>query len=696
MSLLSNVQKIGLPVSSRYVARAIARRADLFRDAGQFRDAALLYEEALRFAPRHAGIQIQCGHMLKETGNYDDAERHYRLAQALRPRDADLALQFGHLYKTAGRPADAEAAYRTALELKPGWEEPARELSNIATTKCEAQNISDRPSFAGSARISYPASLVRSHAVLPELTPVPPHQSLVAHSEGLEIRHLGRWERTFWGKKSVLRGVESIRGFCIASIPVSGVQILLNGESVHRATIEAGYPLKHEKERPELRKYPFNLWIDVSSRTPGRYQLEVRATDVRGRSRKHHFDIVIEEPLLETDFPETDGLVSIDPSSGRSLDEQINGRPSMARPGRRALFPNAPQTILVQRVDQLGDMVVSVPAIRRIRTLFPEAKLVGLLSRANVELAHSLELFDDIIATEFPEDPTSRKRIMSIEAQIELGETLSRYHFDIAIDLSENSWSRRLLILSRAKFLYGFRTEDDLSILHADVAGNTHDRIDGMEIVPHTNKLMGMVEWLGAMARSEPNIAPRSSPADKLGSYIPDTSQRFALFHDGARLSFSRWPGYLELAARVIRDTELAVVMITDHPDLVDKVPTDLSASGRFRLIAERLPFDDFDQLVANCDVFVGNDSGPKHLASFRGAKVVSIHMARNNWNEWGQESGGIILSRKVPCAGCVIHHDPEECGKGFPCIRLISVDEVFQSVRTVLASDLKPWSSPS
>jgi hypothetical protein len=38
----------------------------------------------------------------------------------------------------------------------------------------------------------------------------------------------------------------------------------------------------------------------------------------------------------------------------------------------------------------------------------------------------------------------------------------------------------------------------------------------------------------------------------------------------------------------------------------------------------------------------------------------------RNNWSEWGQENTGNIVSRRVPCGGCSIHHDEEECGKNF------------------------------
>ena len=68
-------------------------------------------------------------------------------------------------------------------------------------------------------------------------------------------------------------------------------------------------------------------------------------------------------------------------------------------------------------------------------------------------------------------------------------------------------------------------------------------------------------------------------------------------------------------------------------------------------------------------------------MASLRGAPVVSIHSSRINWSEWGQEQTGVIISRKVPCAGCTIYHDPEDCGKDYACMN-IGLEDVYAAVR--------------
>ncbi|PZU10304.1 MAG: hypothetical protein DI605_06935 [Sphingomonas sp.] len=655
------------------IGRDMTLRADAARDAGQWQTAALLYSEAARLLPNSANLRIQAGHMFKESGIHEEAEAHYKAAAAMAPHDADLALQIGHFYKSSGRPALAAEAYGRALTLKPKWDEARNELAALGASGWRA--VRERHA---------PTSLA-SDVPLLELVPRPHEDLLVDHQEGVEMRRLGRRERTRWGIETTLRGVEAIRGFCISLRPVTEVQLYLNGQLIHRGMVKGGYLLKHERSDLGPRKYVFNIWYDFSSYVPGWHDIEVRLMDGRSRPLSHHTRIVIDEPLSERAHAASDGVVEVAVGDDRTIEQQIRSRRSMVREGRRAMFATPPQTILVQRADQLGDVVVSVPAMRRLRALFPEARIVGLVSSANRDLVETLELFDECLPIDFPDDLWERRRVMGIEAQRTLQRQLAAYNFDMAIDFSENASSRPLLLLSAAPVLVGFRS-DRVPSLTIEIEGNTHDRWDGHEIVPHTNKLLGLVEWLGAMARSETNIVRRKNLSrERLAAFNLLETERFVVLHDGARLKFSRWPHYLRLAEQILAKTDVRVVMLTDDPVDQSSLPESLLASGRFELIDRRLPFDDFDALLSFASVFVGNDSGPKHIASLRGTQVVSIHMARNNWNEWGQENGGLIVSRRVPCTGCLVWHDPEECGKDFACITDIAPEEVARAVYRLL-----------
>jgi ADP-heptose:LPS heptosyltransferase len=669
--------------------RGVIGQADAARDAAQYQKAALLYEKHLRRAPDDAAIHVQCGHMFKEARDFVRAEQHYECARKLTPDDADLALQFGHLYKVTGRLDKAELAFRRAIDLAPDWPEPAVQLTQLyrggwrdhtghnGAEHPIAQSLGAPDLLKGDAGQSW---FDVNQALVPELAPRGPDSMLHGHKEEIAIRWFGHWGRSAWGMFDILRGVEAIRGFCISAVPIVEVRASLGGLHYYSGTLQS-FPLKYEKFNRSLKKYVFNIWYDFSHFHEGMYEGRLDFVDADGGVRTYTRQLVVAEPLREEDYPDSDRLVSLRPDDNRPIEEQVNSRPSMIRTAQRARFPTPPKSVLVIRVDQLGDLVVSVPGLRRLRQLLPQARIVGLLSRANAELGKTLELFDEIVAVDFPDDDWERRRVMPLQQQHELRRRLASYKFDVAIDLIESTVSRPLLVLSGAPYQFGFR-DDWAPWMSGSFAGITRDPRNGHEAVPHSVRLLGMIEWLGAILGHHAEIVRRADLCrERLAPYGLAAADRYAVLHTGARLKFSQWPHYDKLAAMILDQTDLKVVMMSDDPALGAQLPRALLRSPHFRLLDRQLPFDDFDALLSFCTVFVGNDSGPAHVASLRGAPVVNLYMARHNWGEWGHENRGYVISRRVPCAGCNIHHDPEECGKGYACIVNIAPDEVFRTV---------------
>ena len=455
----------------------------------------------------------------------------------------------------------------------------------------------------------------------------------------------------------------------------------LNGRAIHREGPLNGYSLKYEGHDQNKRKYVFNVWYDFSQFANGLYDIELQFIQSNGSRRTFRDRVVIYEPLQTEDHPNSDRLVAVSPNDDRGIEEQINTQPSMVREARRAVFSTPPQNVLVIRADQLGDMVISIPAIRRLRELLPNAHIVGLVSVANIEPAESLHLFDEMIAIQFSEDEWERRRVLPLDKQHELWQRLNKFNFDVAIDLSWVGDSRHILVLSGAPYVIGFRDERS-PWLSASIDLTARDPVNGLSELSHSGMMVTLVEFFGVLLGNRAQIIRRDDlTRDRLAAYRLAGSDEFAVLHTGARLKFSQWPHYDALALMIIEKTDLKVVMMTDDPAKRAELPRRLSSSDRFQLVDRQLPFDDFDALLSFCTVFVGNDSGPSHLASLRGANVVNLYMARLNWNEWGHENQGYIISRRVPCAGCAIHYDPEECGKEFACIKNISPDEVFKTV---------------
>ena len=630
------------------IARRLVMRADAARDARQWLAAAALYEEALALVPSRHRIHIQCGHVLKEAGAFERAEAHYRAATDAMPDDPDLALQTGHFFKTTGQLAEAEQAYAHAVRLRPDWPEARAEVARLGG--------------GGGANRG-------DGALLPELLPRPP--DVARQRDGIVIRQLGRELAGNGGSRGVLRGVQAIRGWCIASRPIADVALVIDGAVVRHAPPQA-HPLDHPLT-PDQAKYVFNLWHDFGTCPPGERSIELRFTDVRGQVRAHRQTVLVEPQGVSAPRLASDAYVPAPAEPGGSVEAWVDALPSVVRPARRAFAPARPAAVLVQRVDQLGDLVCSEPALRRLRALYPDARLVGLVSSANVDLAHMLGLFDTLEVVDWIEEPGSGRKTLPAAAQVALRDRLAAYGFDIAIDLGEGDASRPLLRLSGAPFLYGFRPRD-FPWLSAGLEIDARDPLDRLEASAHSRRLLALVEGLAALAEPQARIVRRDGPPPALLARLGlEPGRRYAVLHTGARLPFSRWPHFDRLAELLLEQSDLAVLLMRDQDE-----PAGPSSSGRLRVLSGRLPFDDFDALLSGAALFVGNDSGPKHLAALRGVPVVSLHMARLNWNEWGQEQTGVIVSRRVPCAGCGIQDHPEECGRDFACLRLIQPEEVL------------------
>jgi ADP-heptose:LPS heptosyltransferase len=633
----------------------LRQRGDRLRGAGRHYDAGVLYAAAVDLHP-DPHLRIQAGHMFKEAGDLPAAEEQYFAAAAELPDDADLALQLGHFSKVAGRLGEAVGWYRRACALKPDWADPLRELNRLGALHDDAGR---QPPGAGALTLDRRATRFAE----------PLDVVVLRHFGGLPLWNEPRGV-------TVLRGVEAIRGICISTTELNRAELLVDGSLV------ADAPLSMVDETDVgTRKFVFNIWFDFGAIKRETHRIDVRLVGEDGQERRAWRDAFVGAPLVEADYPDSDAVVNGPGVSDCRLDDWLHRRPSMVRPARARFLSSSPRCILVIRADQLGDMVVSVPALRRLRALAPQARIVGLVTPANVDLAHSLNLFDAVETMTWDAAAPAGQRWITAAEQERVAAVLRSYQPDVAIDLLVSGASRPLLALSGAACTVGFEDEA-WPWLTIGLSGHSHDVRTRHEIAPHAARLLTLVERFGTLLDSgSATVAPNEPQCERLAAFGV-RRRGYAVLHSGGRYAFSRWAGYGELVQRLLAATDLDLIVFGER----DGLPGPVVANSRVQVVDRELAFADFDALLGHAAVFVGNDSGPKHLASLRGTPVVSVHSSRVDWREWGQTQTGLIVSRRLPCAGCSLHADQEaECGRDFACIADIRVDEVFAAVSSLL-----------
>ena len=519
----------------------------------------------------------------------------------------------------------------------------------------------------------------------PEMAPELCAPVAVQGGERIEVLALGRGRRWDFGQwRRQLRRVDFVRVRVASAKRLTKLRVRLDGRTVGETE---GAPLRAGYELSPFHHAIFNAWFDLSDVAAGAHALQLYFEEWDGGYRTWE-EIV----WFDAQRPSPQGAATSaaivdlsDAPAGASLEARIAALPSLTLPAKRQTFEGPFEKILVVRADQLGDTVMSIPAMLALKRHFPEAALYGLFSPAQRELMASMGLFAELHVVDFRYDQKSRTRSLTLAHQSELKSRLAPYRFDLAIDLSPGLPSRPLLRLAGARYTAGFRPAD-FPWMSFGVDVQSRDPGNGQACLAHSHAPESLVESLALAIKRAPVVLPKApldpAFAQRLG-LVP--GRRFAVLHAGARTASRKWPvaNFCDVARRLVNEAHLFVVMLLDAPADLAQPPEGLAAED-FVVLSGAASFADFDGLLSQATVFIGNDTGPKHLAALRGTPVVSIHMGAVNWSEWGQDGSGVILTRRVPCYGCGIELT-EECGKELPCLLGVSPDEVFAAARTYL-----------
>jgi ADP-heptose:LPS heptosyltransferase len=257
--------------------------------------------------------------------------------------------------------------------------------------------------------------------------------------------------------------------------------------------------------------------------------------------------------------------------------------------------------VAILRLRSLGDCVLTTPALDILRRARPDLHVAVVVEDRFREIFEGSPDVDEIL----PPDPA----------------VVRRFQARLCLNLHGGSRSAWITALSGAQYRAGFGhfRQRFLYNLHIPRA----QEILGEERTVHTAEhLASAMFWLGA---------PRSEiPRAKLAPRTTGPARPVAVVHPVGATPEKTWAaeGFREIAEH-LRQTGLEVVLIGGAGD-------DLSAFAGFRVLSGR-PLSEIKDLLATASLFVGNDSGPAHMAAAFGLPVVVIFGKSDPaiWGPW-------------------------------------------------------------
>ncbi|MCX7825777.1 MAG: lipopolysaccharide heptosyltransferase II, partial [Verrucomicrobiae bacterium] len=355
-----------------------------------------------------------------------------------------------------------------------------------------------------------------------------------------------------------------------------------------------------------------------------------------------------------------------------------------------------PFRILVRTTNWLGDAVMSLPAVQRIKQSRPDARVTVLTEPKLADLWRLHPDVDEIIVHERTDNPFTL---------LHRARELRRADFDAAI-IFANSWrsalpiwlagiprrvgyrghARKWMLTDALPELAEYQTRPVMNVESIRrFARGEQPAPERPDYKHQVHRHLRLVLYLGGNATPcAARLKLQPPPATPAASGKPLLALNAGAEYGPAK----RWP--LErfiAAAKQIVERENVRWVIVGGPKEAELGATIAAALGDASAInlAGKTTLAGLCETLAQCRLLLTNDSGPMHLAAALGKPVVAIFGSTEpalTGPGLPEDSRHVIIRHAPPCSPCFLR----ECPIDFRCMNAISVEEVVEAVRKIMS----------
>ncbi len=344
----------------------------------------------------------------------------------------------------------------------------------------------------------------------------------------------------------------------------------------------------------------------------------------------------------------------------------------------------APRRILIKAVNWLGDVVMTLPAMRAIRRAFPDAHLAVLIKKELASFFDGAQWVDEVI----PYSVAGGLGGLNDRRKI-VGTVRSR-HFDLAV-LMPNSFESALWVTAAGVPRRAGYSIDARGAMLTHKAAPPRDALDGHQIrywlamVRETLGIEGDVEDLAISADANHLAKMREYLAQhRRHSAAPLIAMAPAAAYGPAK----EWPA-AKFAAVIdaLAERVGAECVLVGAPAERARCEEVAALSSRGALVsAGQTNIGELIALLALASAFVGNDSGCMHLASALGIPTVAIFGSTNPLRTGPTKGNSRVIWHRLECSPCLAR----TCRFGhYNCLREVEPGEALEALSSlgVLAS---------
>lgn len=356
--------------------------------------------------------------------------------------------------------------------------------------------------------------------------------------------------------------------------------------------------------------------------------------------------------------------------------------------GTRSSENLSPNNIFVLQLDEIGDVLLSTPALRQLRRLYPRAKITVAVRRPGYEILSGNPDIDQLLMIDLPRFRTGvagmkkdgrNIKIAAAPLKARLGTS-----FDLGIDLRADLRTIYLLKkigiphrLSQAIRGGGFWLSHVAPYL-----GLQHEVERKLSIISFLRPSISLPTdlklkiWLGS--------ADQQRAEEILKKNGVSFGEKYIVIHPFAGWKPKEWPAdrFTQMAQYLAESRRCKVLIIGSSAEKAEaqkiaqatRHPAVINLAGQMDLKAT-------GAVIAGAKLFLGNDSGPLHLACATQTPAIAL-FGQNTPRRYGPwQNRNITLYHSVECSPCA----QTKCQRQPRCLELITTEEVKGAIKKLL-----------
>ena len=342
-----------------------------------------------------------------------------------------------------------------------------------------------------------------------------------------------------------------------------------------------------------------------------------------------------------------------------------------------------PERILVIKLDHLGDVLLATPVFSNLRRAYPNAELHALTGAWSRVVLEKHPDVNNVIEYNSPAfcrtgQPTSLRETFKLYRQ------LRRQKYGLIVELRSDwrtVWFAFLRFAPKRLSRAALQVANKLGF--AQFSG-THETTRNLDVLRQAGIPTSVETAIFSVTTEDKKWA-----SDFLATYQIDRQHPLIAIHPGSPIALKRWmpERYAELADWLIAQKRAQILYV----GVKDEIPiiTEIQAlmRGESINIAGKTTLTQLASILHTCNVFIGNDSGPMHLAAAVGTQTVGLYGPGDptRFGPAGAKCQTIQRKSDCPCLGTVCRYGKSGCMSE---IQVTDVIQVLETARYLLSEN--------